>query len=870
MTDRIAYPLTILLLALLLCPFLSRGTGGGGGEDPAAPYDEIFILVNVQGVGSAEIPAAIRNEVVYLSVTDVFNFLKIRNQPSPQMDSISGFFINQEATFLIDKKNNRILYKGKVFTLRPDDLIRSEGNLYLRSDYFGQIFELTCKFNFRSLSVNLSSRLELPVIREMRLELMRSNLSRLKGEMTADTTIPRHYPLFRLGMADYSIIATQNESGPNDTRLYLATGSVLAGGETNVAINYDNAIPFKEREQFYQWRLVDNDNPALRQVTAGKIFTQSTSSIYFPVIGLQFTNTPTTYRRSFGTYTLSNYTDPNWVVELYVNGVLVDYAKADASGFFTFDVPLVYGNSVIKLRYYGPWGEERSSEQNIQIPFNFLPYHQLEYTAGAGIEEDSLHSRFSRVNANYGLTSHLTIGAGCEYLSSVGSGKFMPFVNASLRVNSQLLLAGEYTYGVRSKLIANYHLPSDMQFEVDYTRYKKGQQAINNTYLEERKAIISVPIRNRHFSAFSRLTFYQIILPSSKFGPSPKYTTIEELISGSIFGVSTNFTTYALITDPAPAYIYSDLSLTFRLPGKLIFTPQSQFQYKQPKLISIKGELGKYISSRGYVNVFYEKNYNIQFESIGVGLRFDLSFAQLGSSLRRSNGINTSVQSASGSLAYDDKLKHVGFSNRSNVGRGGIVLLPYLDLNNNGRWDKDEPKVAGLKIQINNGKVQYNKGETSIRVSGLEAYTSYIIRLNPDFENIAWRIRNQTLDVVVDPNQFKVLEIPVNVIGEVSGMVYLQENKNQKPQGRMIVEFYRSDLSLAGRAMTEMDGSFNYTGLPPGSYTARISLSQLRKLHLDASPISIPFTISEKKEGDIIDGLQFILHPLSGKAPATD
>jgi hypothetical protein len=195
---------------------------------------------------------------------------------------------------------------------------------------------------------------------------------------------------------------------------------------------------------------VNNDRPALRQVMAGKIFTQATSSIYSPVVGVQFTNTPTTYRRSFGTYVLSDRTEPNWMVELYVNNVLVNYVKADASGFFTFEVPLVYGNSVVKLRFYGPWGEERTSEQNINIPFNFLPQHQFEYTVSAGMVEDSLNSMFSRASFNYGLGKRLTIGGGMEYHSSVSTGKSMPFVNASLRLASNLLVSGEYVYGVRT------------------------------------------------------------------------------------------------------------------------------------------------------------------------------------------------------------------------------------------------------------------------------------------------------------------------------------------------------------------------------------------------------------------------------------
>lgn len=420
MTDMYAYPVKdryrsmaavagriAICLILLYSPFRSLA---GTDPDPEPPFDEILVLLNVLGVGGVQIPAAIRNETVYLSVTDVFDFLMIRNIPSSRMDSISGFFINPQNPFLIDKRHSQILYQGKTFILTPDDLIRTETTLYMRADYFGKVFGLDCKFNFRSLSVTLSTKLELPVIRELRQQLMRNNIGRLRGEMKADTNINRSFPMFRFGAADWSVVATQNMPGQNDTRLYLGLGSVFAGAETDVLINYDNNIPFREREQFYQWHYVNNDNTAIKQVIAGKYYPQSISSIYFPVVGLQFTNSPTTYRRAFGTYPLSGHTGPNWVVELYVNNELVNYVKADASGYFNVEVPLVYGNSALKLRYYGPWGEERTSEQLVQIPFTFLPFQQLEYTASTGIEEDSLHSRYARGILNYGLTTHITMG----------------------------------------------------------------------------------------------------------------------------------------------------------------------------------------------------------------------------------------------------------------------------------------------------------------------------------------------------------------------------------------------------------------------------------------------------------------------------
>jgi hypothetical protein len=102
---------------------------------------------------------------------------------------------------------------------------------------------------------------------------------------------------------------------------------------------YNNSAPFNEKQQRYLWRYVNNDFAPLRQIMAGKIHAGALSSLYNPVIGVQLTNTPTTYRRSFGTYLLSDHTEPGWTVELYVNNVLVDFTKADASGFFSFQVP---------------------------------------------------------------------------------------------------------------------------------------------------------------------------------------------------------------------------------------------------------------------------------------------------------------------------------------------------------------------------------------------------------------------------------------------------------------------------------------------------------------------------------------------------
>jgi len=817
-------------------------------------YDEVLITLRVSDMGNCEIPSIIHNKEIYLPVIDIFNFLKIKCIPTDGLDSISGFFINQNDNYLIDRINNRIIYKGKIFKIELNDLIRTETNLYLKSNYFGEIFGLECAFNFRSLSVSLKSKLELPVIREMRLEQMRLNISRLKKEFIADTTIGRNYPFFHFGTADWSINTTQKINEANNNRLNLSLGAILAGGEFNGRINYNNNAPISNRNLFYRWRYANNNKKFIRQIMLGRIGTQSISTIYNPVSGLQITNSPTINRKSFGTYVLSDHTEPGWIVELYVNNVLIDYVKADASGFFTFNVPLIYGNTDVTLHYYGPWGEEKISEQNHKIPYDFLPKNKIEYTISSGIVEDDENSIFSQARMNYGLSRHITVGGGFEYLSSITNNKSMPFVNTSIRLASNMLFTGEYTHGVRYKGMLTYNLPSNFNFSIKYTKYNETQQAVINNYREQLRTMIS-----KRFRIFNISTFSQLTIDHHTIG-SLKLTNSEFVLSGSSHGVNVNLTTYAYFMGDESTSINSKLALSTRLPANIMLKSQVRYDYKNNRLLSSRCGLEKHLFRHCFINTSYERNFNGNTNYFNIGIRYDFSFARVGSYVRHNNNTTTFTQSASGSLIYEAKANYLEFNKNSNVGKGGIVFLPFLDINDNGKRDKDEPKLSGLNIRVHGGGITKKREDSTIVVLGLEPYIDYFVELNANsFEYIAWEIKKKTLNIAINPNQLRLIEVPVSVLGEVSGMVYIKKENEQKGIGRIKVCFYNSDSILVASTLTETDGYFYYLGLGPGSYTVKIDSSQLNKLKMTVSPDGIPINILPSEDGDIVDGLEFII-----------
>lgn len=450
------------------------------------------------------------------------------------------------------------------------------------------------------------------------------------------------------------------------------------------------------------------------------------------------------------------------------------------------------------------------------------------------------------------------MGGGVEYLSSVKSGPAMPFLNMSLRLASSFLVTGEYTHGVRFKGMVNYRLPSNVSFDILYTRYNKKQTAINFNILEERKATISAPVFGKKFSAFIRGTVDQIILPSTRS------TTAELLVSGAVFGIGTNLTTYAVFAEKVNPYVYSNVSLSFKFLKGFVLTPQAQFEYNHSELISAKAELEKRIFRNGFANLSFERNFKSDINNTQIGFRYDLSAVQTAFTFRQTDDRSNLIETARGSLLYDQKTHYLAANSRTSVGRGGVTIKTFLDFNSNGIYDPGEPVITGLNVRVSGGRVEMSRKDSLMRIFELEPYVSYYLELDKNsFENIAWKLPFTTLKVSIDPNKMKLIEIPVSVNGEASGYVYLQSNSGRKGQGRIFVSFFSENEKFITKTLTESDGYFSFLGLKPGNYYAVVDSAQLSRLKAVSIPAKIPFTIKKTLDGDVYDGLEFTIKYLA-------
>ncbi len=810
-------------------------------------FDEVIVTLQGESIGMAEIQALVIGQDVYLPVSDFFNFLTIKNSLSASGDSISGHILTPKDVYSINRTKNYIFYRDTITHLQNNDLIFSSNEFYLNSKYLSSIFGLKCSFNFRSLTVHFKPTIELPFMREKRLEQMRRNITKVKGDIKADTIIKRKFEAWKLGAVDWNVVSGQYK-GSNTVLARVGIGALVAGGEATANFYLSSNVPLAMRNQFFLWRYVNNESKLFKQISIGKLHAPGTYSPVPSVNGLQINNSPTRQRRSFGSYLLSDMTEPGWIVELYVNDVLVNYTKADASGLFSFEVPLVYGNTNVKYKFYGLWGEERSSEQVINIPFAFLPKNKLEYSFTTGIIADS-SKPFTRAHANYGVSNRITIGSGIEYNSVLNDRQAMPFTNISARVGNAVILFGEYAPGTLLKAVGNLRLKNKLQLEAMIIDYAAGQQAIRTASLIDKKIMVSLPLRIKNITAFNRLTFNH-----SKFYKG-ELKTAEWLMSASKGRLNANITTAAYFFYHPE--ITSRLSMNFMLPFSIRFNPQVQYHYQQKNIVMIKAEAEKRAFGSMLATVGYEYNKLTGLSGFSFGLRHNFSFAQVGVSSRQVGKDWSFTQAASGGLLLDGNFKNITASDRSTVGRGTILIIPFLDYNSNGIQDKDEPEVLNLNVRVDGCKVERSFNKAAIKISALEAYNKYYLQLDDkSFDNPAYRIKHKVIEITAEPNIIKKIAIPVAVVGEVGGYVY---KGGEKGIGRIIVNIYNEQNQFVAKTLTEQDGYFSYLGLAPGKYSAFTDKEQLNKIAMRNSGAPVGFEIKQNKEGDIVDNLKIYL-----------
>ena len=835
------------ILSFLFCLFiLSKPTTVFSQDEEE--YDQFTISLNVDKLGVYEMEAIYYNDNIYLPIIDLFGKLEIYLNHSIQLDTITGFILSNDNSYSFNSNSGKITFRDKSQMVKPEQIIADFKDVYLPKEVYQEMFGMTMDFNFRELTLFLRSDIELPVIKQLRIKKLRTNLLTLTGDVDADTTIARKWNWIKGAVIDWNLQSKEDNLGGNVQQFKSSFGMEVLGGELNwrSLVTRDSAVKFQNSS--LKWRYVNDKFALVKQIEAGNVSINLTGQTMSNFYGVKLTNTPYTLKKTFGSYLIQRKTNPGWDVEIYVNGILLNFTTADMNGYFSFEIPLVFGSSIILIRYYGPWGQESVEEIPINIPFSFTTHKHLEYQSYTGISADSTRSIFNKSKMSYGLSRWATISAGYEYFerSSLNKNIFSGSLNLALGKNS--LLNYTYLHNSNHYVELMYRTKRNVVITGKHRQYLKNQTIIQTLNLGESEVGINLPIWNRklkiHVRSTDRFTYSH-----------ERYSFISEsAISFFYKRINTGIT---LITSQETVMSWNT-SFYFKNNWTIIHNTSYNISRKTP--VNSALQLQKRFNKMLFAETNLTYSYSTKSLQVGVSVYIDFNFMRTsGTTTMRKNYIS-STQTIAGSVHFTGKPNAVFASNSNSVGRAGLDVLVFLDINHNNVMDKDEPLVKNATVAINKGKQVLTENDTIHRFVSLEPYAPYLLTVaNNGFPSISWILEKSTWSVVTNPNQIKKVYIPVKPMGEVEMKISLTKNGKVSPAYRQIVYILDSNNKQVGKGLTEQDGYFSFMGLAPGKYKIQFDEKQLKGLGLSSNYPQTTFEIKTSAQGDFVDGIEITL-----------
>ncbi len=789
------------------------------------------------------------------ALSDILHFMITVDAPSGQA---VGWYLSEEQTFTLDLAGQQVMLAGVQHTIPDHRLHATDTELFIDSSLLSQWFPLDFEVDLQKLSLDIFPRVPLPFqIREQRLkDWNRLQSSRKVEESYEIVTTP--YSLASMPFMDLNLEQGYSNQGEDKfTSNYSLRGSGDLGYlSTNIFASGNSSGETLGSLRINSGRKSDYAN-LLGPLKATQFLIGDINSITIPLVaqsslgrGFSVSNRPLFQSDEFDSTNFIGDALPDWEVELYRNGALIDFQVIGSDGRYEFlNVPILYGNNTFQLLFHGPQGQVREEVRRFNIGSSFLKKGTLNY-------EFSLDEK-------------------SKPLIDVGDSEI-------INHPEEVRIAGELEYGLMDSLTGTLGMIS--------TPLKDGE--------------------HRYFTAGLRTSFAGVLgnLDSaydqtnggwatklSAFGSIRNVSVkVEHRLFNNFFSEEKNN-----FNSPLDSQTEFDLNGTFSLPYFNDFNVNLNF--KREKLesgesrIIIRNRLAKSLLGMRYTNTLEKTlfqgtdltrgEFSLRGHFYGALLRMMLSYtikperevdrleviAQRKISrdmlvriaLTKSLGDNQST-TFSGSLNWDrkryklslftdfDSENKISFGvnvifslgripdtgnwrlqSKSMASRGGLSARAYLDRNFNDLFDEEDEIIENASFNINGEKVLSDNGVALSTGLLVDRYSN--ITIDPEgLEDPLWIPSIDGYKVFPRPGVITSLDFPVVEASEVDGTVYLIDDAgNKRSLSRIGVQLVNaSSGEVAIQFMSEFDGFYLMENVHAGAYIIRIREQDLKRLNL--------------------------------------
>ncbi len=876
-----------LLAALLACALPARAVPAAAERISVVERPDADLLLLAVELDRTRLTDALPSYPVQgrvlVPLGELCRLLGLGIEADPAHGLATGFFLSEGRLFRLDIAARQVWVEGKAKRFDSAGVEAHRDDLYVDAALLSEWLPLHLSVDLHGSILKVQPGERLPL--QLRLE-RESRLGRL-GAARADQAAPPvgpaasplPYRLFDGPFVDQTL-QWAREAAPGG-RSELQSSTYLTGdllfADASAFISANGATISESR---FSLGRKDPDGNLLgvlgaREVTVGDVFHPGLDLIALPRSGpgLLVSNEPLQLPAQFDRQSFRGDLPPGWEVELYRGEDLLAYAASRPDGLYEFlDVPLLFGLNEFRLEFYGPQGQRRSETRRLNVGDSLTPQGKIYY-------------RLAGNNPAAGLLGAAAPDAGARSTLEVSAG-LARNLSASVSAGTVDLPDGRHTYGeggLRAfwgSLFANAEVAREMGGGMAWQGTVQSRVGPFGLLIEraDLDRFVSEPFLQDAGTLRSRTRLrLDTTLPETLLPRLPVIVEIQQdqladgrridqataRISAFSHGLSVSnqviWSAFSGGGSPLLASATGQLLVSKLLPA---FALRGELDYGMEPRRGITGALftveaparhGLLVSA-GVSRVLTEGQTRV---FTGVS-RLEGAFGfSLTADVSRPGGLGALLLVSAG-LGRDARNGDWHTQARALAASGALSGRAFLDLNGNGRMDPGEPPIPGAGFLLNGGgSPARTDGSGEAFVANLSPYQDLDLALAPaTLEDPFWTPANDGVRFVPRPGKVAVVDLPVQVSGEITGTVYLRRGGSRREAGGVELQLLDHRGIAVMTASSGYDGFYDLAGIRPGHYTLMVAAEQLDRLGLLVAPTR---EVEMAPTGTVLDGVDLLL-----------
>lgn len=850
----VALPSSAVPVADSVAPFRARRTASPKGKLVSA--EPVLTELQLGRIARRTVEAYRAGDDALIPLGAFFELAELRGVRQP--DGTFEAMVQPGNIRLVIDPISRTLRIGKQkLTLTDDEIVATDDEIYLATRVMAKVFALEWDVSWPDLQVAVIEPANLPVARRIRREAL------LEAQLRHSST--PEYAGLRLGLErsrlnglvlDYSVLTptTGLDAGAYSTTF----GLDLMGGSLALGLQSQNGTGKGPRTEA-SWTGIWRDNPWLSQVQLGDGI--STGPRARTVRGFALSNSPYVRPSILGNIPFSGQLGSGWTVEAYRGGRLIGFDSVNGLGQYSFDVPIEYGENPVDFIAYGPFGEMREFNQTYRLRSEGLPAGRFEYGVSAGQCRTPRCQASGNVDMRYGISTRWTARAGVDQFWRRGEGDlFHPYVGLLGTLTNSLALEGEAVGNAVLRGAVRFEPTVDLHIQAEAHRFARG---VTDPILTPDGRLNQVTL-SAMFRPVSRLgsTYIEASLDrvhaassdiiSSRIGTSMQVANVRLLpsvrferqttIGGPAFDQTYfSLNSFVLAHPELGSFIGAMTARTSLDIAKGIGPVSASMFVGRPITRGLRAETGAtwYKGGRG--------------TTVSLLVAAELPSVRSYTTVTAGGGTEAvGTQYVTGSAIYNPASNRVDFSGSSSLARGGVTGRVFLDANGNGKFDRDEQPLPGVRVVVG-PTFAFSDSSGEYHVWDVLPYEP--TQVTVDSATLAsplWAPAFAAVMVEPSPNRYRQLDIPVLPGGVIEGQV-VWPGRSRGTGGVSLVLSHKK--SGERRIVTTFgDGSFYAIGVRPGEWEIVVDPKCLELLQATATPLH--FTIAPSVDGTTVEGLK--------------